>query len=232
MIKPSLVLEKFSGPLDLLLGLLGEKKLSISELSLSKVTEQYLLYLDKLEKNKVEELADFLVVGSSLLLLKSKALLPQFAPDEDDGPSLEEQLRIYKNFIEASKKVNQLWLGYRISSFRIEPPRKSENFVSPTNLSSTALYQSMLQLVSRLKPLKPLPETMIDKAISMKEKLDQIRNYLKKRKQIGFYEIINNSRNKTDVIVSFLALLELVKQKTVFLEQEQGFGDIIISKVA
>src|SRR3989338_1878896 len=107
--KRELTLDQFSGPLDLLLSLLEESKLNISEVSLSSITEQYLTYLDTLEDNRAEELADFLVVGSRLLLLKSKMLLPQFAPEEDEGTSLEEQLRLYKVFLEASKGVNRLW---------------------------------------------------------------------------------------------------------------------------
>jgi len=225
-----LELEQFSGPLDLLLSLIKDNKLNISELSLSGITEQYLLYLDKLEKNKEEELADFLVIGARLLFLKSRMLLPQFSPEEDEGPSLEEQLRLYKVFVDASKKVNKLWLNRFRSVFRIEPPRKRQEFLPPENLSRDMLYQSMLQLVSRLRPPKPLRQTTIDRAISMKEKIDRIRELINKNGRIGFFELLNNAKNKTEVIISFLAMLELVKQKTITIKQNEVFSDILIEK--
>ena len=88
----------------------------------------------------------------------------------------------------------------------------------------------MLNLISRLKPLKAFPQATIDATISMKEKLDKIRNILKKMKKVNFFELLENSRNRTEIIVSFLALLELFKQKTVFLKQESAFGDIVVQK--
>ncbi|OGH77790.1 MAG: hypothetical protein A2469_00920 [Candidatus Magasanikbacteria bacterium RIFOXYC2_FULL_40_16] len=224
-------LEQFSGPLDLLLSLIKDNELNITELALSEITEQYLKYLDKLEDNRAEELADFLVIGTRLLYLKSRLLLPQFGPEEEEGPSLEEQLKLYKTFVDLSRKVNKLWNYKDRSVFRVEPPRKAESFVAPVNLDKSVLYDNMVQLLNRLKPLKPLPETRIDKAISMKEKLDKIRNILKKNKSINFLELLENANNRTEVIVSFLALLELVKQKAVILKQEATFADIAIERV-
>ena len=229
--KPELTLDQFSGPLYLLLSLLEESKLNISEVSLSSITEQYLTYLDTLEDNRAEELADFLVVGSRLLLLKSKMLLPQFAPEEDEGTSLEEQLRLYKVFLEASKGVNRLWQADSRSFFRFEPPRRPLQFVAPINLSRDSLRQSMLQLVDRLTPPKPLPETAIDRAVSMKETIDRIRALLKKNRRLSFGELLTSAHNRTEVIVSFLALLELVKQKAVALRQREIFSDIVIEKI-
>ncbi len=125
---------------------------------------------------------DFLVVATRLLLLKSRSLLPQFSPEEDEGPGLEEQLKLYKQFLEASKQINQLWLDERHSRFRIQSPKKSVDFVAPANLTIEALQASMVQLVGRLKPAKPLPQTSIDRTVSIKEKISQIRNLLKRKK--------------------------------------------------
>ncbi|MDP2692457.1 MAG: segregation/condensation protein A [bacterium] len=224
-------LEQFDGPFDLLLSLINDNKLNINEISLSDITEQYLQYLDKLEKNKEEELADFLVVGTRLLYLKSRLLLPQFAPEVDEGQSLEEQLRLYKAFVESSRKVNKLWENKYRGVFRVEPPRVSKEFVVPINLNNNILHDNMVQLLRRLKPLKPLPETKIDRAVSMKERLDKIRAILKKTKRINFFELLDNANNRTEIIVSFLALLELVKQKTVVLKQDTSFADIAIERV-
>lgn len=224
-------LEQFSGPLDLLLSLLSEQKLSISELALSQITEQYLDYLDKLGENRTEELADFLVIATRLLLLKSKSLLPQFSPEEEEEPSLEDQLKLYKKFLDASKKMNKIWMNDQKSSFRVEPPRMPEGFIPPSNLTLDFIHESMVQLVNRIAPPKPLPKTEIDRTISVKEKIAQIRKLLQRKKITGFFEILENAENKTEVIVGFLALLELLKQGNVGLKQQGVFGDITIEKV-
>ena len=229
--KPEIKLEQFSGPLDLLLSLIKDNKCDISKIALSEVTEQYLRYLDKLEKNKDEELADFLVVGARLLFLKSRMFLPQFAPEEEDGESLEQQLKLYKAFVDASRKVNKLWLNRYRSTFRIEPPRKKTGFIAPLNFSAEAIYQSFIGLIKRLRPLMPLPQTQIDRTISLKERIDKIRKLINTGKKIVFFSLLENAQNKTEVIVSFLALLELVKQKAIIFKQEATFSDISIEKV-
>ena len=123
----------FSGPLDLLLSLIAEKKMSITELALAEVTEQYVHSIDALEEKDPDELADFLVIATKLLLLKSKSLLPQFFPEEEDGPSLAEQLKLYKAFVDASKKIHAIWEQSNNIYFRIEPTRRPTEFIPPEN---------------------------------------------------------------------------------------------------
>ena len=227
----ALQLKQFSGPLDLLLDLLQNKKLSINELALSEVTEQYLLYLDQMDDEHVHELADFLVVATRLLFLKSQQLLPQFDPEEEDGPSLEEQLRRYKVFVSASKQVQDRWLAPRRSVFRIEPSHTSHIFLPPGNVTLEMLRMGMVQLLSRIEPPKALPHTQIDKSISIKEKIIIIRKLLEKRKRMSFKELLSDAQNKTEVIIGFLALLELVKGRVVGLQQSDTFGDIVVERV-
>lgn len=225
-------LEKFSGPLDLLLSLIESEKLSVSDIALSQVTEQYLRYLDALEDRRAEELADFLVVATRLLLMKSRLLLPQFGAEADDeGVTLADQLRLYKVFLDASKKVNRLWLNTDTAFFRIEPPRLPDKFTPPRNITLSTLRAVMLQLITRLTPPKPLPETHIDRTISLKEKLDFIRTLLGRVKEANFHSLLAEAKNRTEIIVSFLALLELVKEKVVAVKQGEQFGDIFITRV-
>jgi segregation and condensation protein A len=224
-------LTQFTGPLDLLLGLVNDQKLPINEVSLSQVTEQYLGYLDSMDDSKAEELADFLVIAARLLLLKSKSLLPTFAPEEDEGPSLEDQLRRYQAFVEASKSIHKRWMEPTKTIFRTEPARKAEGFVPPANATVESMHQSMVQLLHKIKPPKPLPKTTIDRNISLKQTISRIRDMLKSKKKISFNQALSGAKNKTEVIVGFLALLELVKQQTVHLNQDEHFGDILIHKV-
>ncbi|MFA6427795.1 MAG: segregation/condensation protein A [Candidatus Magasanikbacteria bacterium] len=222
---------KFEGPLDLLLSLIEQEKMELSEISLSAVTEQYLIYLDSLEEINPHDLADFLVIAAKLLLLKSKTLLPEIGQPDEEGMSLEEQLRLYRHFVAVSKKLNEMWLSPDKGYERIEPLSPPKELVKPDNLSTDALYESMVQLVSRLAPPKPLPETRIDKTVSLKEKVDILRSLISKRKTLSFNELLADTTSRTEIIISFLALLELVKQKMVYVEQDASFGNIVIKGI-
>jgi len=224
-------LQQFSGPLDLLLSLIDDKKLNISELSLSEVTEQFLGHLNKIEDKKPEDLADFLVIATRLLFIKSNRLLPQFVVEEEEGPSLEDQLRVYRAFVDASKKVNKLWLNSNRSVFRSEPPRKVEEFIAPENFSTDNLLESFVRLLKKIEPAKSLPRTQIDKNISVKETIERIRKILSGSKKTSFNSLLQDSKNRTEVIIGFLALLELVKDGAVALRQGNNFKDISITKV-
>ena len=223
-------LAQFSGPLHLLQTLIDEKKMNISEVALSAVTEQFLRYLEQLEEKNPDEIADFLVVAAKLLLLKSKTLLPQLLPEEEEGPSLAEQLRLYQRFVEVSRQVNRLWEANYYAVPRIEPPRVVISPEPPENFTLADLKVSMLQLLARLNPPEPLPHTTIDRAVSLKEKIDNIRKLLRSRKTFSFFGTVASQGNRTDLIVGFLALLELFKQQVVGLKQSGSFGDILIRR--
>ncbi len=232
MNKLQIQFKEFDGPLDLLLSLVDEKKMEISEVSLSAVTEKFLDYIDQLEYVEAQELADFLVVATKLLLLKSRALLPQLMPDEDDGIDLEDQLKLYRRFVKASKQINAMWEDkFRVGYQRIESVRVSEEIVCPDNLIQDGLHVMIHTLVKRLAPPRALPRTHIDRTVSMKQKIDTLRGLLKKSKHVSFKSMLETSESKTEVIVSFLALLEMVKQKHVSLHQDDSFDDIVIKKV-
>ncbi|PIR74037.1 MAG: hypothetical protein COU35_04310 [Candidatus Magasanikbacteria bacterium CG10_big_fil_rev_8_21_14_0_10_47_10] len=222
-------LTQFDGPLDLLLSLLQEKKLAISEIAISEVTDQFLNYVEQLDEGDPEEMADFLVIATRLLLMKSRALLPLLMPDEDDGPSLEEQLRVYKAFVEVSKHVNTAWESGLHASFRHEPPRQAEGFSPPDNFVKGTLYESMVHLIKRLAPAKALPQIRIEKTVSVKERIQQLRALLASKKSFRLSDVLDK-KNKSDLIVGFLALLELVKQRHVLLKQTSAFADITVTK--
>ena len=226
-----LKLEKFERPLDLLLQLVDQEKLSITDIALAKVTEQFFSYLDRLEKNRPEELADFLVVAARLIYLKSHSLLRYAYPEEEDsGPGLADQLKLYKQYVEASKVVNSLWEANKIAYGRVEPPLKVKEFFLPANATKNNLRDSMIFLLCRLKPLEPLPKVTIDHSISIKQKIDAIRNLLKNGKEFSFKNLLSSAQNKTEVIVSFLAILELVKQQSVRFRQVNAFEDLLVVK--
>ena len=224
--------EQFTGPLDMLLGMLDKKKFSITEVSLSEVTEQYLKKISDVESHSPDELADFLVVATRLVLMKSRRLLPDFLPEmEEDGQSLEEQLRIYKKFVDVSHDLLKKWDSTDRSFGRVHPKIIAPGFYPSENLLSGELHSRMVQLISRLKPPKALPKMTIDKTFSLKQKLTDLKVKLKNIKRFAFFVILIQQKNRSEIIVSFLAILELVKQKEITLTQDDNFSDIFINSI-
>lgn len=221
---------QFSGPLDLLLGLIQDQKMEISEISMSHVTEQFLRYLEKLEETDALELADFLVVAAKLLFAKSRHLLSSIEPDEEEGPPLEEQLKLYRLFVETSKKIDKLWLGPYHSYVRIEEPQLPASIPLPENLTIPEWKSAIANLLKRITPPKAIPETRIDRTVSLKETISRLKKLLEIEGATKFSDILGSGATKTEIIVSFLALLELVKQREAEVNQTSAFSDIHIAK--
>lgn len=226
-------IDKFSGPLDLLLQLIEQEKLDVSQVSLAKVTDQYLEYLDRQQNLLAEELADFLVIATKLLVIKSKILLPQLADEEDENAQqLESQLRMYKEYLEASKKVEKL-IAQR--NFLFTRERFFIDFrptFSPSpNLKIDDLKKIFEELIKRIDYLNNLPQKIIERVISLQEMVSNLRQVLSQASKISFKEIIKTSKSKKEVVVCFMALLELVKSGEATVSQATIFDEIHLKKV-
>ena len=138
---------------------------------------------------------------------------------------------MYKIYVDASKKINDRWLDNNRAFFRYEPPIKIKDFHKPENFSKEKLLQSFSKLLEKIKPPKPLPKTSIDKSISIKSKIEMINKILFSKKKTSFLHILNESKNRTEIIVGFLAILELVKNRQISLKQNKNFSDILIEKI-
>lgn len=224
-------LEKFQGPLDLLLQLIDQEKLDITEISLAEVTDQYFHYLNTLGEDRSEELADFLVIATRLVYIKSKELLPYLYPPEEEGADLAEQLKFYKRYADASKTIEKMWNEGKMGYGRIEPKIVVSGFSAPLNAGLNDLHSAILILLKRLKPIDPLPLVKIEKTVSVQQKIKSIYDTLQKIKKLSFKDLLEKSENRSEVIVSFLALLELVKQEKVSIHQNRSFSDLVINKV-
>ncbi|MFH0856421.1 MAG: segregation/condensation protein A [bacterium] len=228
-----LQLEKFEGPFDLLLQLIEQDKLNISEISLAEIADQYVQYID-LNKDKINanDLSDFLLIAAKLLLIKSRYLMPFLETDNDDEDegSLENQLKIYKEFLEASKKINACYESKNTAFFRpVFLQTREISFYPPKNITTNGLKEAFCDLLARLKPYFKIDEERFERRITVQEKLDEIKQMLLNRIEFGFSNLLG-SREKSEIIVSFLAILELVKQKYVFVDQEGHFEEIIITR--
>jgi len=228
----NLKMEKFEGPLDLLLQLIEREELSISEISLSKIADQYLESLKEVAARDPEELADFLVVAAKLLLIKSRELLPSSAPIEEDGPSLETQLKMYKIFWEAAQKLDGLLKKKRRLYFRDKLPASiAPRFAPPPSATMEKMRAIFLEVLVKITPIIKYPEERMKRVVSIQEKIDRITELMGKTSTMRFHEILEGSKDKTEVVVNFLALLEMVRNRSVSAEQNKEFGEIVISKI-
>lgn len=223
-------LEQFEGPLDLLLKLIEDEKLDITTISLAKVTDQYLAYLQEQEDMlPAEEIADFLVVAAKLIYIKSKYLLPSLELEEEEG-DLEQQLKIYREYYQASKVIHKMIGKKKFSYVRTVPfklPREL-HFSPPQHLTTTALADAFKLVIGKLEVIIRLPMIFLKNTISIREKIQSLKDAIG-RGILHFHKLYDRS-NKQDIIVSFLALLELVKTRHVAVEQTTMFSEITIRK--
>lgn len=222
-------IDKFEGPLDLLLQMVEQEHLQISDVSLSAITDQYLEYLEHDADIPKEELADFLVVAARLLLIKSRILLPSVALDlGEDGLSLEDQLRMYKRFADAAKRIEAAIKLKRFMFTREKPPIQPGVFSPPRGLSVDRLAAVMREVIRAVEPVVRLPKAAVERTVSIQEKIAELRSLLRAQGAMSFHTFCRAAQSKTEVVVSFLALLELVKQRLVTVNQEELFQDIAI----
>jgi segregation and condensation protein A len=223
--------QQFNGPLALLLQLIEDKKMEITEVSLSETTEEFLAYIEKMEEKNAEELADFLMVAARLLLIKSKALLP-FLGQAEELDDLEKQLKLYKQFVEASKLIEAMLKENRFTFSRQKAIVPKETvFTPPVGVTAVKLRNVFLVVLKKLDPIVKLPRQAIEKTVSLQQKILQIREFLNTSKRVGFRKLMSDAKSKTEVIVNFLAILELLKQSELRVRQKGIFEDIILEKI-
>lgn len=226
-------IEKFEGPLDLLLRLIEQDELDITQVSLAKVTDQYIEHLEKLPEMPPEELADFLVVAAKLLLIKSRTLLPllQWEEEGEEG-DLERRLRMYREYVEAAKKVEGLIAMKRFTFVREKPPVSELGFAPPKDAGPDKLAELFREVLDRLEPVVRTPEAVIERTVSIHEKIAHIKDVLAKHGKLSFHEVLERAESRNEIVVSFLALLELIKQKHLDAEQEGTFEEIRLKNPA
>jgi len=222
-------LQQFSGPLQLLLEIIEKEELPITDVSLAKVTEDYLAHVNTHEV-PTEELADFLIVATKLLYLKSKAIMPlPNLEEEEEESTLAQQLKMYQEFVRASRHIEALFGGSN-KMFGREKVKfvRTEEFRAPESLTSSVLRDMFSGLLKRLEPFFTLQEASLKRVVSVQQRIRQMQDALLQRSRMTFKEVIKGAGSKVDVVVSFLALLELIKQRSVSAIQSDAFQDITI----
>lgn len=226
--------EKFEGPLELLLELIGKEKLSVSDVSLAAVTDEYLRHVRTLGSIEPEPLAEFLVVAAQLMLIKSRALLPQLElePEEEQSAGeLEERLKAYRGIRERSAALREIAaLGRRVAS-REAWFGYPALFAPPERFDVADLGELYRRMLNSLPAFRRLAEATLERVISLQEKIDHIRRTIHGSLAKTFSDITGDSREKTNIIVSFLALLELARIRLIDVEQAKPFEEITVRSV-
>lgn len=224
----SIATPAFEGPLEALLNMIEERKLSVSEISLSEVTDAYLVYVEKLPELPLGETAQFILVASTLLLIKSRALLPMFELSEDERESVEElerRLARYALIRKMAKMLRRQW-GRAPFAFARRSPERPKVF-SPAEATVAVLAAAARKLVSIL----PKPSEAAQAAVAPILSLEDVIVRLKKRLTSAFrarFSELTQSRDRGEIIVYFLAMLELVRTGSASVTQERLFSDITI----
>jgi segregation and condensation protein A len=228
-------LEVFEGPLDLLLHLIEKQELDITKVSLVAVTEQYLDYISHVEGINADNLADFLVVAAKLLLIKSRALLPAPPPsvseeEEDVGDELARQLREYKLFKELAQQLrSREELGLR-AYLRLAALPDLEKKLDPTGVSLGDLLAAAREALELRAPASPVNGVVAPLTISITGRIRHIESLLTKKGSFSFQRLLRRAKSRPEIIVTFLALLELIKARRIQVKQEKLFGEIWVSR--
>lgn len=223
-------IEKFSGPLDLLLALIEKEELQISEVALAQVTGDYLKFINENDV-PAEDLADFLTVAARLLLIKSNSILP--APEQEtiDQSNLAAQLRLYRAFVEVAGKLEKMYISSEVLFDRPYVPLPIEpGFRPPENISTNILAEAFRGLIKRLEPFFVLRQASLERVASVEERIRDIHKAIMTRASFAFSDVVGAAKNRAEVVVSFLALLELVKQRLIKVQQSKAFDDIVLTR--
>ncbi len=226
--------EVFTGPLGLLLELLDKKELEIKDVALAGIANDFLDYLEEHEVPS-DELADFLLVATRLIYLKSRELMPYLETEaEENIVPLEEQLRLYREFVEAADVLETKFLSafhlFRRPFKKIEVAR-TQDFVAAPNVTPTTLAESFTSLRKRLEPFFALQEASIERVKSIEERMNELQGAITARQSLNFKDVVAAGKSRPEIVVSFLALLELIRRQVVAAKQVKGKNDIIIERI-
>ncbi len=231
-----LTTKQFSGPLALLLEMIEARKMDITDVSLAEVTADFLDYTRMLQEKSttsefVGHVADFLVVASRLLLLKSKSLLPNIGLAEDDQVEINElkvRLELYKKFKSAEAHINELFSSPRRLFVRPFLFKQPISFSPPDGVTVDILHSALRMAVKGARQFQEEETLEQEKAATIEEKMEEIIGVLIQR-TISFLSLAKN-QSRQDVIVLFLALLHLFHEQRISIKQDGVFADIAINK--
>lgn len=225
---------KFEGPLDLLLELIEDEKLDITEIALADVTSRYLSEVAKLDP-KAYDVAEFLVVASKLIYIKSRAILPTIATPEEEAEieDLKAKLEIYKKYKDAAKQFGNILEEHKRSYPAKKPQFVLSKFTPPKGVELKNLWNTFQKLLSDMPEELVREEVELPSGkITVEEKITHLESIFAKKKKCKFSHVIKDARSRLEAIITFLAVLELVKMKKIKVIQDSNFKDIELSYIS
>ncbi|MBE6718543.1 MAG: hypothetical protein E7574_04745 [Ruminococcaceae bacterium] len=232
--KPKYKLEVFEGPLDLLLSLITKNKIDICDIPISLILEQYMEYLSEMEKMDMDIAGEFITMASELMLIKSRMLFPKNDEEEEEDPraALAAALLEYKRAKEAAVLLNGMFSEYS-GRFAKEsdtfPVKRDEQ---PTDMDSELLHKAFVRLINRSKLYSAPPEKVFapllrGRMVSVSEKILCIIKRLRVKTKDSFDELMLLCENRSELVASFMAILELAKARRIELEEDEN-GELYI----
>ena len=228
-------LEIFEGPLDLLLYLVKQNHLEITKIPIAQITDQYLKYLELMQALDLEIAGEFLVMAATLMQIKSRMLLPPEAltPEEQEEPDptqeLIQRLLEYQRFKQAAELLSSMEKNRLVQLSRPVPPDGAP-VAETEELMEASLFDLLNAFSQFMKGQVPreLFHEIIKDEFTVEEKVDLLRNLTRQRGRLDFAELFGSAHNTSEIIATFLALLELIRLKEVVIRQTQLFGEIVI----
>lgn len=220
----------FEGPLETLLGLIEERKLSISEVSLAQVADDFIAYAKRYEKFPMAESANFILTAATLLLIKSKSLLPSLAltsEEQGDIKELTRRLALYQKVRARAGLLRAQWGTHRM--FLPEARERAPVFTPDAALSAEVLLAALRELLKGIPSAVALPRAIVEKVASLDDMIVRLTERLTRSMRLGFREFSGSAaKAKKEIILSFLALLELVRRGRLRATQEAHCDDILM----
>jgi len=223
--------EIFEGPLDLLLNLIEKRKLLINEVSLAKITDDYIIYIKENPNINLKKNAHFILIASTLVLIKSKSLLPTLdlsREEKDDIEDLETRLKIYKLIKEVEGNISDLYNSDDICYYKKDIKNDEVIFTPTSQISTESILENIQNIINNIPKKEILPERVVKKVVSLEETIVNLTYRIKKSINMNFRDFTNldNKDQRVNVVVSFLAMLELVKQGVIEATQRDEYGNI------
>lgn len=228
-------INEFEGPLDLLLHLIKKDNINIYEISITKITQDYLDYIHKMEELNIEVASSYLVMAAKLMEIKSASLLPQ-KPKEEGEDEEEVSKEALINKLVEYQKYKELAPFFKEKEQKrkeiyIKSPEKIKNYIEETKLLGTGniddLVKAMNAFLKRKDDEKPLTTKVTTKEYSIKERKQSILKTLKEKGRVTFTSLFEEY-NKPYIVVTFLSLLDMIKEGTIEVKQKENFSDIIL----
>lgn len=225
--------EAYEGPFELILDLIEKRQLSINELSLAQVTDDYIQFVRGHGQFPMEDAAQFIGIAATLLLIKSKSLIPELelsGDEEEDVDELKRRLAEYEKVREMMRELAKIF-GKRVMISAGE--RAPEVVFAPArDLTLERLEAALADALAALEKEEQLPEARVRPMVTIEEMMDSLLSRAQKAMTMSFKEFAAGSKEKVEVIVSFLALLELVKEGALEAKQHESFADITITNTS